>query len=136
MGLIGEGRGAKAARVPATEAERRAAFDGCDTEALRKILTRPMDPQSFGLPTVVATVMDPEMDASLPPEKPPGIGPPGQSKPAAFVEVSAEFIRSLRNAYGRDAEDLDARKIGRREDVQAWLNVLKVGKVEPHPANR
>jgi hypothetical protein len=62
----------------------------------------------------------------LPPDEPPMIEPPAPYRRPAVVEVSAEFIRKLREDY-RAGDDGRAGRIGQLSDVQEWLAGLKPG---------
>jgi hypothetical protein len=71
----------------------------------------------------------PEPDESLPPEEPPGIGPPPPRRAPAFVEVSARLVAELRREY-------QGSKIGELAEVEAWLASLKPGRHRPRAGSR
>jgi hypothetical protein len=95
------------------------------------LLTDPLGPE---LPALFAPAEATDDDASLPPDEPPGIEAPAPRVAPAEVEVSAEFVRKLKLAYGPRSSDPDSRLVGQRVEVKAFLEQLNPGTIRLHRA--
>jgi hypothetical protein len=107
-----------------------------DPQALRELLSRTLvaggaSRDDVGLATALGRrSADPEPDASLPADEPPGFEPPGPRRAPAYVSIGEKFIASLRREY-RKVGDGRTLMIGQREDVREWLDQLAPGKIQP-----